>query len=70
MPDPKLPLDSLVMLRERASTIAKNFDLRNLPPALYTNPYPVYDALREISPVRLMPDGSYFLTRHADLVAV
>ena len=70
MPDPKLPLDSLVMLRERASTIAKNFDLRNLPPDFYANPYPVYDVLREQSPVRLMPDGSYFLTRHADLVSV
>jgi hypothetical protein len=30
----------------------------------------VYAALREQQPVRLMPDGSYFLTRHADLVAV
>ena len=70
MPDPKLPLDSLVMLRERASGIAKNFDLRNLPPDFYANPYPVYDVLREQSPVRLMPDGTYFLTRHADLVSV
>ncbi len=70
MPDPKLPLDSLVMLRARASTIAKNFDLRNLSPDFYVNPYPVYDVLRETSPIRLMPDGSYFLTRHADLVAV
>ena len=26
--------------------------------------------LRETSPVRLMADGAYFLTRHADLVAV
>ena len=58
------------MLHERASTIAKNFDLRNLPPDFYANPYPVYDVLRETSPIRLMPDGSYFLTRHADLVAV
>ena len=58
------------MLHERASTIAKNFDLRNLPPDFYTNPYPVYDVLRGTDPVRLMPDGSYFLTRHADLAAV
>ena len=70
MPDPKLSLDSLVMHRERASTIAENFDLRNLPPDFYVDPYPVYDVLRETSPIRLMPDGSYFLTRHADLVAV
>ena len=70
MPDAKLPLDSLVMLHERASTIAKNFDLRNLPPDFYANPYPVYDVLRKHSPIRIMPDGSYFLARHADLVAV
>ena len=70
MSDPKLRLDSLVMLRERASMIAKNFDLRNLPHDFYANPYPVYDVLRETNPVRLMPDGSYFLTRHADLAAV
>ena len=70
MPYPKLPLDPLAMLHERASTIAKNFDLRNLPPDFYANQYPVYEVLRETSPVRPMPDGSYFLTRHADLVAV
>ena len=68
--DPKLPLDPLVILRERATTIAQNFDLRNLPPDFYANPYPVYDVLRESNPVHLMPDGSYFLTRHADLAAV
>lgn len=55
MPDPKLPLDSIVMLRESASTIAKNFDLRNLPPDFYVNPYPVYDVLRETSPIRPCP---------------
>ena len=37
---------------------------------IYANPYPVYDVLREQSPVSLMPDGTYFLTRHADLVSV
>ena len=30
----------------------------------------VYAALRETEPFKRMPDGSYFLTRHADLVAV
>jgi cytochrome P450 len=34
------------------------------------NPYPVYAALRESAPFKRMPDGSFFLTRHADLVAV
>ena len=58
------------MLSHRAQEISATFDLRALPPDFYANPYPVYDVLRSQSPVRLMPDGSYFLTRHADLVAV
>ena len=58
------------MPQSRAQQIADTFDLRALPPDFYANPYPVYDALRSQSPVRLMPDGSYFLTRHADLVAL
>ncbi|MDO8373906.1 MAG: cytochrome P450 [Polaromonas sp.] len=55
---------------ERVREIAASFDLRALPPDFYANPYPVYALLREITPVRRMPDGSYFLTRYADLVAV
>ncbi len=55
---------------ERAEEIAASFDLRALPPDFYANPYPVYAHLRETEPVRRMPDGSYFLTRYADLVAV
>ncbi|MBC5766953.1 cytochrome P450 [Ramlibacter albus] len=54
----------------RAREIADGFDLRALPPDFYANPYPVYARLRETAPVRRMPDGSYFLTRYADLVAV
>lgn len=42
------------------------FDLRHLPPAFYADPYPWYRRLRETSPVRPMPDGSWLLTRHAD----
>lgn len=61
---------SIPMSAARAHEIAATFDLRALPPDFYANPYPVYDVLREQSPVRLMPDGSYFLTRHQDLVAV
>jgi len=41
-----------------------------LPPSFYAAPYPTYCALRQREPVRAMPDGSWFLTRHADLVAV
>ena len=58
------------MSATRAQEIAANFDLRALPPDFYANPYPVYDLLRATSPIRRMPDGSYFLSRHADLVAV
>lgn len=53
-----------------ARAIAASFDLRSLPPAFYDDPYPVYRVLRETEPVRAMPDGSYFLTRYKDLVAV
>lgn len=55
---------------ERAQAIAQSLDLRALPADFLANPYPVYAALRESAPHKRMPDGSYFLTRHADLVAV
>jgi cytochrome P450 len=58
------------MTPERAREIAASFDLRALPADFYGNPFPVYAALREDQPVRAMPDGSWFLTRYADLVAV
>ncbi|MBG9386457.1 cytochrome P450 [Caenimonas aquaedulcis] len=54
----------------RAEQVAAGFDLRALPADFYANPYPVYDRLRASEPVRRMPDGSWFLTRYADLVAV
>jgi len=47
-----------------------DFDLRALPEAFYDDPFPYYHALREREPVRRMPDGSYFLTRYADLQSV
>ncbi len=58
------------MSAARAGEIAAALDLRSLPADFYTNPYPVYASLREHTPVKQMPDGSYFLTRYADLVAV
>ncbi len=64
------PVATPPMTAQRAAQIAGNFDLRQLPPDFYANPYPVYDALRQATPVRQMPDGSWFLTRHVDLVAV
>jgi cytochrome P450 len=54
----------------RAREIAAGFDLRSLPADFYSNPYPVYECLRQSEPVKRMPDGSYFLTRYADLVNV
>lgn len=58
------------MNAQLALQIAQSFDLRALSTEFLANPYPVYNALRESEPVRLMPDGSYLLTRHADLMAV
>ncbi len=55
---------------ESAHTLARTLDLRALPADFLANPYPVYAALRAQEPIKRMPDGSYFLTRHADLVAV
>src|SRR3984957_12069305 len=53
-----------------ASTLARNFDLRQLNSAFYADPYPVYHALRTHEPVKIMPDGSLFLTRFRDVQAV
>ncbi len=64
------PVITPPMAPERARAIAAGLDLRALPADFYANPYPVYAALRESEPVRRMPDGSYFLTHYADLVAV
>ena len=58
------------MTSARAQALAHDLDLRALPSDFLANPYPVYTALREQAPIKQMPDGSYFLTRHADLVAV
>mgnify|MGYP001765171441 FL=1 len=58
------------MPEQEAQAIAATFDLRRLPQAFYDDPYPIYRRLRESEPVRRMPDGSYFLTRYQDLLAV
>lgn len=49
---------------------AAKFDVRRLSPDFLENPYPTYRALREFDPIHLMPDGSYFLTRYDDCLAV
>lgn len=53
-----------------ARELAASFDPERLPPEFFENPYPTYAALRELDPAHRCPDGSIFLTRHADLSAV
>jgi cytochrome P450 len=70
MPNPTPFAITPAMSARRAAEVAASLDLRALPPDFYANPYPVYAWLRVHEPVRRMPDGSYFLTRYTDLVAV
>src|ERR1700724_1714187 len=51
-----------------ARELAENFDLERLTPDFYPNPSPTYRALREIEPVKRLPNGALFLTRYDDLV--
>jgi cytochrome P450 len=51
-------------------TRALQFDPARLPDEYFSNPYPLLRALRERDPVHRCPDGSIYLTRHADLFAV
>jgi cytochrome P450 len=51
-------------------TLAAAFDLKKLTPEFLADPYPTYRALRHLDPVHRMPDGSYFLTRYDDCLAV
>lgn len=50
--------------------IAQSFELSDLPAGFHDDPFPVYRALREHAPVKRMADGSYFLTRYDDLIAI
>src|SRR6202795_4192338 len=52
-----------------ARVLAAGFDLEKLTGEFYADPYPTYRALREHAPVKLLPNGSYFLTRYDDLVS-
>ncbi len=53
-----------------ASIDPREFNLRSLPAEFYANPFPTYERLRQEAPVLRCPDGSFFLTRHADLLLV
>lgn len=58
------------MTPDQARALADRFDLLQLPPGFHDDPFPVYRALREQAPVKRMPDGSVFLTRYDDLIAI
>jgi cytochrome P450 len=53
-----------------AAECARAFDLKAIGPDFIANPFPAYNALRDHNPVARMPDGSYFLSRYADCIAV
>lgn len=53
-----------------AAAIAAAFELAAPPSGFVDDPFPVYAALRAHAPIKRFNDGSYFLTRHADLERV
>ncbi|MGB3445334.1 MAG: cytochrome P450, partial [Xanthobacteraceae bacterium] len=55
--------------RPTAKELADNFDIEKLTPEFYADPYPTYRALRDLAPLKRLPNGGYFLTRYGDLVA-
>jgi cytochrome P450 len=54
-------------MKDAVQRLADSFDLRNLPPGFYENPFPYYAALRAESPVKRLPDGTFFVTRYDDI---
>src|ERR1700742_2302629 len=57
-------------MNANALDLAENLDIEKLTRQFYAKPYPTYRALREHAPVKLLPNGSYFLTRYDDLVGI
>lgn len=58
------------ILKLRHSEFLANFDLKYTPDGFLDDPYPTYAALQQESPVKALPDGSFFLTRYADCLMV
>src|SRR5580692_9717131 len=56
-------------MNANARELAADFDLEKLTGEFYADPYSTYRALREHTPVKLLPNGAYFLTRYDDLVS-
>ena len=52
-----------------ARELAAGFNIEKPTAEFYADPYPTYRALREHEPVKLLPNGAYFLTRYDDLVS-
>lgn len=50
--------------------IAASFDLRRIDQTFLDDPFPTYAMLRTHDPVHRCPDGTYFLTRYADVMSV
>jgi cytochrome P450 len=56
-------------MNANARELAAAFNIEKLTPEFYADPYPTYRALREHEPIKLLPNGAYFLTRYDDLVS-
>jgi cytochrome P450 len=56
-------------MNANARELAASFDIEKLTGEFYADPYATYRALRKHEPVKLLPNGSYFLTRYDDLVS-
>lgn len=63
-------MSTATMADDEAIRLAADFDPRNLHPSFADNPYPTYRALLKHAPVKRFDNGSYFLSRYADLVTV
>ena len=55
---------------DEARAIARDFDLVHVAEDFFATPYPYYHALQTFDPVHRNPDGSYFVTRYADLATI
>lgn len=70
MSETALADDAYAGIRTANEAEARAFTLYALPDGFLDDPYPMYHALRRFDPVHRLPDGSYFLSRHADCLAV
>ena len=53
--------------RDLPRALVDGFDINHLTQEFLNDPFPTYKALRELDPVHKNEDGSYFLTRYADV---